>query len=310
MKKNYNLFSVIMILVLRSNLLFSQTIAYQPFPLTGGTWEVESIVNQGSPPSVSSTTYYTRSVVDGDTVIGNYSYKKVYSSHTNGSVPVYVGTPSNGHWDWSFGPKNFDFAYRNDSTNKKVYIYTKIGGQYKDTLWYDFNLNLGDTLRPTYSFDTTTLMQKIIVESIDTVLICGEYRKVYGMGCNDSLIEGIGFSTNFVHTWSGDICFFEPSVIYSTSFQCYSVSIEEVANNIGHFELYPNPAEDIIQIKQGDQNKHIEDYVIIDCLGRVVLSGSVLVYNIIDVSNLEKGTYFLRIQDKENNIFQNKFIKQ
>jgi hypothetical protein len=34
-----------------------------------------------------------------------------------------------------------------------------------DTLWYDFNLNVGDTLKPNYSFDTNSVENRPVIVS-------------------------------------------------------------------------------------------------------------------------------------------------
>ncbi|MGZ4033651.1 MAG: T9SS type A sorting domain-containing protein [Bacteroidia bacterium] len=50
-------------------------------------------------------------------------------------------------------------------------------------------------------------------------------------------------------------------------------------------------------------------YSIIDCLGKTVYKGT-SDDKYIDVSMLKSGLYFLRLQDKQNNVYQNKFLKQ
>jgi surface protein len=74
-------------------------------------------------------------------------------------------------------------------------------------------------------------------------------------------------------------------------------------NNI---KLYPNPVINILNIKS-DYNLINQPYTIIDGLGRVVLNGKLNeVDSTINVEELSKGIYYLKVSDKN----ANKFIKE
>jgi len=115
--------------------LFSQINNYKPFPNGSAIWEVSSTTYANSMGGGQQMTYY-RYLALGDTIIGSYKYKKVLSAVS----------PYN---PFNFSYYSFKFAYRNDSINKKVYYLDTTGGLNKDTLWYDFNLKVGDTLKET-----------------------------------------------------------------------------------------------------------------------------------------------------------------
>lgn len=282
--------------------LFSQSNVYKPFPQTYGSWNVSGQHYVGSPPTSMYLTYQKYEVL-GDTIIGLYTYKKV-------TVSTSMYNP------FSFGPKIFAFGYRNDVIAKKVYYLDVTGGINKDTLWYDFNLNVGDSLKETYSYSHLGLInsnQRRIVNSIDSVLICGTYYKQFNFGCSinggfeTSLIEGVGFKDKFDVTGYNGACPFEPQAVYSTSFStCDINSVADLSSN-EFIKISPNPVNDELLINTSLNTK---DFVVIDNLGRVILSGSLFNKQVINTSNLADGLYTIKLSDKMGNIYQSKFIKQ
>ena len=77
-------------------------------------------------------------------------------------------------------------AFRQDTLNKRVYLY-----EGKDTLAYDFNLNVGDQIHSCLSYLTNNVL------SIDSVFVGNHYNKRFWLTCNGqndyvALIEGIG----------------------------------------------------------------------------------------------------------------------
>ena len=125
--KTLKISTLLFIILIISNTIVSQINVYKPFPQVYGHWRINQ-QHFGSPPGPQTLSYHDY-VANGDTVVGTYTYKKVtYFSQTG---PL------------TFSPHVFKFAYRNDIPNKKVYYLDVTGGINKDTLWYDFNLNVG-----------------------------------------------------------------------------------------------------------------------------------------------------------------------
>lgn len=311
MMKKYTFakFVFLLFVILGSN-LFSQTIIYKPFPTLYGKWVVQKEgpydPSGGGPNQITYS--WKRYEANGDTIINSITYKKVSQANSTGYPTNPGGIP--------YGPSGFSFAYRNDIANKKVYIYTNISGQYKDTLWYDFNLGIGDTLKSAYSLrvDPNSNDQRAIVTSIDSVLICNVYYKRFQFGCGGfqdlGLIEGFGFEDNFIQT--GYIyCPFEPVYIYHTDFSCSLTSVNEPTAFLKQLQIFPNPALNILQINFPKQNTTLPlDYSIMDCLGKVVITGTIETNKSIDISKIKAGLYFITVQDRQKNFFQDKFVKQ
>jgi hypothetical protein len=166
---------------------------YVPFPDSNAIWTSYRIdVTCGDPLYIC---YFDQFTLTGDTIIGTYSYNKI----------VRGGSISN----------NYFGGIRNDIPEKKVYFlkaYTDI-----DTLLYDFNINIGDTVPVSYT-NSNVYPAPWTVISIDSIFANGQYRKRFNIsntGWETSLIEGIGsvgglFEEYFYPEGSSTLlCFFQ-----------------------------------------------------------------------------------------------------
>ena len=86
---------------------------------------------------------------------------------------------------------------------------------------------------------------------------------------------------------------------------CYSTeSIDE--SSAMEFKIYPNPAQDVINI---DSNIQKYEYQLINNIGQVVMRGMLSGENTISVENLNNGIYFLKLI-AEGEVSVNKVIIQ
>jgi hypothetical protein len=292
----------IIALVVSSN-FFSQSNVYKPFPQVYGCWVVGKWgpLGQGLAAEDSGEKF----VASGDTTIGSYSYKKVTISSYKGA-PSWNGTT----YVFPYGPSVFCFGYRNDVAAKKVYFLNVAGGANKDTLWYDFNLNVGDTVKSTYSYGRNNINRDRVVQSIDSVSICGTYYKRFKFNCfgyASDLVEGVGFLDNFIHSERYNDCPFEPLYLYSTGFStCNITSVKDYTKDY-QIILSPNPASSELKISNLMQ---IHSYKIFNTIGSVILQGELMESSIISLSTLLNGLYIIQLYDKSGNSYQSKFIKQ
>lgn len=270
--------------------IVAQANVYKPFATTYQDWKVEEDVYGGSGSFTYSSIYY----VSGDTMIHSLNYKKV--NYINQGLCYCPPAPIN----QIFTGGTYNFAYRNDSLNKKVYII--LLGDTAERLWYDFNLNLGDTLKNTYSaWGVYTSPSMIItVSAIDSVLICNNYYKRFKFACPNPvpfapiyLTESIGFSTNFINQSLSDNCQFEPIRLYTTS----SLSINDCPNGLGINNLannnvlaiFPNPASNSFTIQ--NLNAQPQTLHLFDVSGNLVLLQTIAGTTTINVSSLNAGVY-------------------
>jgi hypothetical protein len=71
-------------------------------------------------------------------------------------------------------------------------------------------------------------------------------------------------------------------------------------------KLYPNPVLSILNVKV-DSNLINQTYILVDGLGRVVLNGNIIdVETAINVEQLSKGIYYLKVSDN----IVSKFVKE
>lgn len=155
--------------------LNAQTNVYHPLPDSNGFWQYRHW------NVITSASDQKRLGLKGDTVIGTLTYHKVYS--------LFDSTLSS---PWS----TYYAAIREQ--NKQVFA--KFGSS-PETLLYDFNLAVGDTIRYTYSLPSSAADTFCsILSKVDTMLLKdGKYRKRYIYNpvqpknmVSDTVIEGLG----------------------------------------------------------------------------------------------------------------------
>jgi hypothetical protein len=221
---------------------------YKPFNFDYGSWCCAYVVKGGKfpTPGIDHQNYYANDSVrfycNGDTLINTEIYKKLmYVGNTRSQiVPL---TPISGYYG----------AIRNDIPNKRVYFLKNSG----ESLLYDFNLNIGDSI-----LVSSELTDKEPVSLIDSVLYCGEYHRRYNTASGYTLIEGIGsqngffpvkFATNlgrnFGYAESGSVPCNECD--FTASIDSYSLS---------RLTVFPNPTNESVQITSDLNIRSIELY--------------------------------------------------
>ncbi len=274
--------------------LSSQTNVYHPFPTDTAIWFHNFI-----PTGCSGGCPYYRTIQMGDTILSTVAYKKVYKQQ---------GTyfPSCGGSNPCFNPSgylNYVGALRQDSALKKVYFFPT--GLTHDTLLYDFNLNLGDTLAKSYlnggGFG--------IVKKIDSILVNGEYNKAFSftptLSSNESfLIEGVGNSFgpleyfgNNLNDYHGLCCFNQnqiPNTACSGICPMHVLEINQI-NESPELIISPNPVNSTFTIKG---TKNIGYIKITDVLGNEIKSQRMAAPTneiMVDVNRFDSGVYYILI---------------
>lgn len=291
---------------------FSQTHLYQPFPEKYGKW----LIKEDGPLGPGEVNHWNLTVYEtaGDTVLNGITYKKVAATPelTNISPgPFDI-------WALNYGPKHLAFAYRNDTPNKKVYILTDLDGLINgnlknEYLWYDFNIEAGDTVNSSYAIAWTKQnvdYKRITASKIDSVLVCGRYEKQIHFNCPEfinELVEGVGFADNFIKTYIA--CMFEPVYLNTTYFKCSPDELNDETHSSPFISVFPNPASQTLQLKWDKKQYTPDRYLITDCLGKVVLQNKM--NELVDISSLKEGMYFITVTGKEETDFaKSKFLKQ
>ncbi|MEN9699608.1 MAG: hypothetical protein RLZZ301_806 [Bacteroidota bacterium] len=257
---------LLLISILALNVGYSQTSSYHPFPDSNAIWNVTYYGYQADCAKYS----YTLST---DTIVNATTYTKIYQQKSH-----YPNDPWTSGCDWccpSPAVVYYAGALREDELAHKVFFLPPGAGS--DTLLYDFNLAVGDTIPLSFN----NWCPYLHVGSIDSVLIGTSYRKRWNMECIDlsaSVIEGIGNTFGLLERLDffeqgGQLdCFSQnnqslyPS--YSPNSACELVTgLEEVPQVA--FRVSPNPLsqEASIQFERTLQNATLSLY---NCYGQKV----------------------------------------
>lgn len=239
----------------------------------------------------------------GDTIINSYTYniiKSEYYRYPACSALVDFVKP---------------ISYiRDDSVNRKVY-YHDISNS-KDTIMYDFSLQIGDTFKSPFFNET-------ILFSIDSIQINTIWHKVFlfkkeftgGITMSFPVIEGIGGSLGF---FKSIIFYPEPSLTYG-GLVCYSVAneIKYPYYAIGKSCAWPTLTNDF-EVEENALffannnlkiNSNDGDLLIYNIQGQLVCNLTSLIVNNINLSYLPKGIYVVKYYSKRKNEILKIFIQ-
>ncbi|MBN2729091.1 MAG: T9SS type A sorting domain-containing protein [Bacteroidales bacterium] len=306
------LFIVLISVFIISLNLNAQKSTYHAFP-DSATWRVDHYLHNPFQMFYNGK-FYFHYYFSGDTIINTTEYKKLFKSYSYfqnlGYHPSLTPPTSQ--------PIKYMGALREDSLNNKVYF--MFAGQTSDTLLYDYNLEVGDTLMGIpgryYMY-----WYPIVVSSIDSVLIQGEYHTRWNFDTCDNytpfIIEGIGSSSGLIEeicTYAIDftsrylVCmkngdstlFTHPT--YSSMFGCSPIieSIEDHSTQ-NSFKYYPNPFTNDLHI---ETNYWLDNakLILYDVSGKEVLTMTNLSGQDITIprGDIPNGIYFIQIT--QNNI--------
>jgi len=301
---------------------------YQPFPEEDGVWHVASVITEGFP----NVQHISRFEVMGDTIIGDFTYQKLYRTKRRRFRTVYFDTL---YWG----------AYRNFE-RKLLYIQS---GQETEATLYDFNLEIGDRLDlPLWNCEPEGdedffCNSYFRLSSIDSVELGDAiYRNRYNFewvdmasdtAYEDNLptywIEGIGCNFGFFPTTTKDIqlglyptpasrsalwCFLSDSVEYKNPTfavdDCFPPMIVNDVENLKdntQFKVYPNPTSELLYIE--NQSGKPFSVKVFDSTGRLILENHTASDNPLDLSGFPKGIYLLLLTIDEA-MFSTTIIRQ
>ncbi|OQX76225.1 MAG: hypothetical protein B6D61_09105 [Bacteroidetes bacterium 4484_249] len=170
--------STTLCLILFANgLMYAQKYTYKPLALEGAHWLV-GFTDNNMPPWAYYDIY--QYVIRGDTVLGDIVYKKVYFRSLTDSVFHYIEN------------EKLAGLVRDDTVNKKVYAinidFDNLWEcpEYEESLLYDFNKTIGDTLEL-----CIVLWGPCTIFDIGYDYRYGEDRKILNTS-NCEFTEGIG----------------------------------------------------------------------------------------------------------------------
>jgi hypothetical protein len=293
MKKNI----LTSILILTFTIAFSQTNKYFPFPESNAVWR-------------DSTCGVISWEMTGDTIWNNFTYHKITSNEF--VYPLSISQLCE-YWDPPTFHTFYAGAIRQDTALRKVYFLPP--GSTTDTLLYDFNLAVGDTIRTFITFGGEL---EAVVTAIDSILIGSQYRKIWTVPIEHwpfKIIEGIGSTRGPIVQISdlGGYTQYETLICYShnnqTLYPYYSPSSGcEVVTGIPEqsqieiISISPNPSNGEFIIETAMTGKLTVQ--IFDLNGILMFRQNIYDKTNIDVTVLNEGLYILTIKSDASIAFK------
>jgi hypothetical protein len=238
-----------------------------------------------------------RYFIAGDTLIASKSYSILHSSGEewfSPTIPPYPEYCDNVHHPYSM-PQGYI-----RSEDGKVYLMNPYS--FEESLWYDFTLQVGDTLNWCGQSNGSVILE------IDSIMFANLFHKIYKFvpPCANSpfdtlaIIEGIGFVGDFstLDAYQAFSCYSEHGIILYGNPDCQlNVSVPNIARN-NFFNVSSNPASKNFTITL---NNLTEGQLLIrNCIGEVVRNLSLKDFDTangisIDCSQWITGVYFISL---------------
>lgn len=270
---------------------------YISFPTSNAIW------NEHYNSEAFNCNYYYSII--GDTVISGTTYHNIIKQQ------------------FPYAAENFG-GFRENS-QKQIYFYSYLHST--EFLIYDFSKIAGDTI----FFDNAQpygYLPYIIIENVDSALVqysdplgnSGvEYRKrfitnrvypfyynpliqyseiwIEGIGSNRGLLSVITLEPTCFCSWGLDNFIHNDTTYYFEQHLYNSLTNNTLKQE---FQIYPNPSSGLICIKY-QKNNDVYKLELVNLTGEIVysdiLNGN---YKEIDISFLEKGIYFIKVESQKN----------
>lgn len=311
---------LILIIVSFSLSVYGQTSIYHPFPDSNASWCCES--EYYDQPYCNSS--WIKYELVRDTFFNGQIYHILLSEEIKDYFSCFLGNIT---FDYSTSNRG-SFFIRQDSALKKVWFFDQNNN--RDKILYNFNFNVGDSLDTTNVYWGGNLIQNdyMIITSIDSILINGNYRKRYNYNgsydvwepIDSSIIEGIGaLNGPFSGIYSGGIYKFTQNneVLLPEGFDSLTVThfsgtncskILYVENNLKTQQsfLFPNPFHISATLKTSFLKADLKIYNLIGMMIRdeKIISESTEIFR----TNLPAGLYFYELIGEHGEIIRSKFV--
>ena len=305
---NFLLFQIILLFGIFTAKAQGET--YHPLVQEGKVWSVLEAILQNIPDPMGDYTYNTQHYIfQGDTIINDLLYKKMYVSTKE--FPKF--------------PKDYTLQnFMREDENKKVWY--KGNSSSEEKLYYDFSLEIGDTLPKEIEHSG---ISDVIVEDISYITMKnGEEYKVWHLSAwcfgppnhKEFWIEGIGSSLGVLNALTGNfvggftclLCYHENGkLIYNDNpweGVCYKTSSAGVNTYDNQINIYPNPVKDLLHIEI-KESMNIHAISLINIQGQIIRCYESTVRQL-DISNIAEGFYFIKLSSSEGDIIKKVLIEK
>ena len=193
-------------------------------------------------------------------------------------------------FNWGTGATGQAFAYHQTATTAKLLGWGGAGYDYASIpssganfgQWYEYVFTYNGTTMSVYRDGT------LLGTSNATLNTSGD---VFRIGVSNSGIQKLQADIDYIRVFNQALTGAQVSQIYSNPNLLSNTNFS--ANNL-EFNLYPNPASDILNIESENELKSVEIYSL---QGQKVMSSK---NNVINISDLASGLYLVQVTDIEN----------
>jgi hypothetical protein len=300
---------ILFILILSAIAVKSQTNIYHPFPDSAAFWNIEYSSGYGS-DSYDENYSITFS---GDTIINSTAYHKLVAP----KIKYFSHSGANGYstgWDSGY----YAGSIRQDTALRTVYFV--LPNDSIEWLLYDFNLEVGDTLKG-YLVDSSSVTY--IVQQVDSYFVDNSYRKTWAYNGNSfSLIEGIGSMGGLIERfidmdpvasetfWVQCFVQNDTTIFPETGFSCELITnVHEKNTQQFSIAISPNPFSTYATVQLSPQFSNSEMYIY-NALGVLVYNEKIdqESYHLFNRKNLPSGIYFMQFLNKKAETATLKFL--
>jgi len=298
MKKLISLTVVTLLFIMSSMMNFLHGQIYHKLIRTNTYWDVYQTIPPEMCYSYANRIYFS----NDDTIIDGHTYKKSFQYSFQQVNPgpfcppfVVLNTSS-----------GTSFYLREDTVERKVFIYCDACSPPSDDLFYDFNLTTGDTLKSLWASFNWPSTHPIVCSSVDSIqLFTGEYRKRINVSSDNSpayYLESIGGCNGLfqplyaVPAWGGYFCQSQDNVnLFGFDCDNFFVGIDQ--DNAKCKEIRWKKSANILSFS-GLTCFIGGELQVVDIMGRVFINKKVLLPEArIDVTFLSKGVYLVIVRN-------------
>jgi len=283
-------------------------------PDSNATWCAQrGFLVTGNPDAFHTYNYIQ--TISGDTVINGLAYHKIYES---GILEIMSIPPTT--WTFSYYSNEYVGCIR-ENNNRQSFKIPSLSTS--ESILYDFNLQLGDTVPST---------NDIIISGIDSIYDGSNYRLRYKLSSADSSfwpsplyyehvswVEGIGstggtfFSLGPYFEHGGKLFEFTYNgiVFYQDTISTCGLTLNQNSlNTAAKTHIYPNPFFDKITVSLSTNYNSHSIFELYDIVGKRILDSRLYKdRNELDLEYLGSGIYIYRIMNEGKAILSGKLIK-
>ncbi len=245
-----------------------------------------------------------------------YQYLSCQGDTTINHKKVKIIVKTNTLYDKESVEQTEEYIYVEDN---KVYWWNQTIEEF--TVLYDFGAQVGDYWEIKAGHNSIVVHVDMVGQAeydgiVYKTLQISDYDDMFG----GTIVCTVGHLTSFFpekmldnkgncevnglrcHWNDGELLFKVGNVDCDYIFVNHHLGVDETDFENG-FIIYPNPSHGIIYLETFPETSQNHEYRIINILGETVLSGKISAYNqMIDVSNLPNGIYFMKIREKSTMI--------